>query len=698
MDYQKARTTPKRNIAILLPVLAIVTVIGIAIGMIQLQRVNAASHAFGEEFARATEILRNCLIGLAGFALATSLIVLRLAGTNRHRSAAARSLRDANTALEAAEDLGRRRVAILEMIGRHAPLSQSLGAIAELAGARIPGAGAAVWSASSDALMYQVGTGLPDELVHILRSHTFERTLAERMAEANGLDCISLPLQTISGDSIGLLAIFSDRSRAGRVAGPPAELSSQMAQLATLAIESSLLYERLAFQAQHDILTGLPNRLLFQDRTQQAIRLAHRNKKKLAVLWIDVDRFKQVNDTLGHPVGDELLCEAARRLKHAIRDSDTTARVGGDEFVVLATDLESCADANVVSEKIMQALRRPMTLSGHEVRISVSIGIGIYPDHGAESATLMRSADLAMSQAKRAGRDAFRSFLPQFGVSLDRRLQLEQGLRKALDGGEFYLEYQPLIDRQDQLTAFETLLRWNSPLLGKVSPAEFIPVAEEAGAIGWIGEWVVRTACRQGARWLEAGIDVPCLSVNASGLQIADQEFTTMIRSALDESGFPASKLEIEVTETALVNNLECALDHITRLRKIGIKFAIDDFGTGYSSLNQLRVLPVDYVKVDRSFIKDLQISPTDTTTLVRGIIGLAHDLDLRVVAEGVETEQQLSLLRSMGCDLSQGFFLHRPMGSDAAEDLMKRYSSRAMEARVDPAPKEEDLVGAGYA
>lgn len=579
------------------------------------------------------------------------------------------------------------------MIGRHAPLSQSLTAVAELAGVCQPGAGAAVWSAAADTLLYQVSTGLPEELTHVLQSYTCHRSLAELMeVEGAGLHSISVPLQTTAGESIGLLAIFFSRSQAG----PPESVSSQMAQLASLAIENTLLYERLAFQAQHDILTGLPNRLLFQDRTQQAIRLAHRNRSKLAVLWIDVDRFKQINDTLGHPIGDELLCEVAHRLNRTLRESDTTARIGGDEFVVLVADMGSNADAAFVSEKILQALRLPMTLSGHEVRISVSVGIGIFPDHGTESATLMRNADLAMYQAKRAGRDAFRCFLPQFGVSLDRRIQLEQELKNALDAGEFHLEYQPLIGRRDRLAAFEALLRWNSPVLGKVSPAEFIPIAEEAGAIARIGEWVARTACFQGAKWLDEGMEVPSISVNASGLQITDKDFSGMIRSALEESGFPASKLEIEVTETALVNNLECALEHITRLRKLGIKFAIDDFGTGYSSLNQLRTLPVDYVKVDRSFIKDLQIWPTDTTTLVRGIIGLAHDLDLRVVAEGVETEQQLSLLRSMGCDIIQGFFLHRPMSSDAAEDLMKRYSSRAGEARPAAAALDEELVGAG--
>jgi diguanylate cyclase (GGDEF)-like protein len=633
--------------------------------------------------ARADRTLENSLLGFTFLAIATFMIVAALVRANRGRAVVAQTLQITNAALEKVQDLDRRRVSILEMVGRHAPLSQSLAAVAGLAGACLPGAGAAVWSASANTLLYQVSADLPESLTSVLRSISFGLAdgrvspsalpLAQLAGAETGLDGVWFPLLNIAGDSIGLLIIFFSRS----AAGPPSSISSQMAQLASLAIENILLYDRLAFQAQHDVLTGLPNRLLFQDRVQQAILLAQRNTKKLAVLWIDVDRFKQINDRLGHRVGDELLCEVANGLTSSMRESDTAARIGGDEFVVLVTDMNVSADAAVVAEKIMKTLRRPMTIAGRDLRITVSVGIGIFPEHGSEPATLMRNADLAMYQAKRAGRDAFQAFLPQFGVSLGRRLQLELELRNALAAGEFHLEYQPLIGRRDQLSGFEVLLRWKSPKLGNVSPAEFIPIAEEAGTIVQIGEWVARTACRQGAQWIQSGIDVPSIAVNASGLQLVHRDFTKMICSALDESGFPASKLEIEVTETALVGNIDRALGHIKRLRALGIKFAIDDFGTGYSSLSQLRTLPVDSVKVDRSFIKDLQDAPTDTTTLVRGIIHLAHNLELRVVGEGVETQKQLSLLRSMGCDFSQGFFLYRPMNADAAESLMKGYAAR---------------------
>jgi EAL domain-containing protein (putative c-di-GMP-specific phosphodiesterase class I) len=284
----------------------------------------------------------------------------------------------------------------------------------------------------------------------------------------------------------------------------------------------------------------------------------------------------------------------------------------------------------------------------------------------------MRHADLAMYKAKRAGRDVCQMFLPQFGHSMGRRMEIERELKNAVSENEFHLEYQPLIGRYNQIECLEALLRWNNSVLGSVSPGEFIPIAEEAGLICAVGRWVAREACRQGTEWLRSGVDVPRIAINASGIQFADRGFAKMIRAALEDFEFPPSKLEIEVTETALVDNLDCALEQILDLRALGIRFAIDDFGTGYSSLNQLRTLPVDCVKIDRSFIKDLREASRDTTTLVRGIVGLAHNLQLEVVAEGVETQQQLSLLRALGCDTIQGFFLHRPLTVSAVEELMR--------------------------
>jgi diguanylate cyclase (GGDEF)-like protein len=416
---------------------------------------------------------------------------------------------------------------------------------------------------------------------------------------------------------------------------------------------------------------------LFQDRVQQAILLAYRNRKKVALLWFDVDRLKQVNDGLGHRIGDELLSEFARRLKASIRESDTAARIGGDKFVVLAADLDCLSDAQVIAEKLMKVLRAPAALSGHSLKISASAGVSVYPDHGLEPAVLMRNADLAMYQAKRAGRDVFHVFHRELSDSLGRRLEIERGLGYAIEAGEFHLEYQPQIGRDGDLRGFEALLRWNNGTLGSVSPAEFIPVAEEAGLILRIGEWVARTACQEGTKWIRQGLDVPRIAVNASGLQLTDKTFSDMICSTLEESGFPPSKLELEVTETALVGNQESALQQIEGLRKMGIRFSLDDFGTGYSSLNQLRTLPVDCVKVDRCFVKDLDRTSGNSAALIRAIIGMAHNLRLLVVAEGVETEAQLAVLRSLGCDVLQGFYFYRPMKSDAAEELMRTYAAK---------------------
>ena len=350
-----------------------------------------------------------------------------------------------------------------------------------------------------------------------------------------------------------------------------------------------------------------------------------------------------------------------------LRESDTAARIGGDEFVVLAGDLEAAPDAQIIAAKIVKNIRMAMNVSGHEINISASAGISVFPEHGADPAALMRNADLAMYQAKRFGRDTFRTFDKELGDSLSRRLEIEHELKHAIENDELQMKYQPLIGRRNELDGFEALLRWNNRKLGDVFPAEFIPIAEESGLILQLGAWVTRTVCRAGANWLKAGIDVPRIAVNASGLQFADPGFADKIQAVLAETGFPAHKLELEVTETALVGNLELALKQIARMREAGITFAIDDFGTGYSSLNQLRTLPVDCVKVDRSFIKDLERMTGDSTTLVRGIIGLAHNLRLTVVGEGVETERQLEILRSLGCDTIQGFYLHRPLTPEAA-------------------------------
>ena len=638
-------------------------------------------------------ILRRCAASLAAFATCVLLIMALLVKANRARRQALELLA-VETAME------EQRASILEMVSTHAQLSRILGTIAELAPQHAAGSGAAIWAAAGADLHFQVAAGLPQPIVEELQQHPLprapedsarlgelERDRTAFVRQSGWLGPESKMLHDAGGRLIGMLQVFV-RARDRQI--QPA-LFDQMAQLASVGIENTLLYERLAFQAQHDTLTGLPNRLLFQDRTQQALRLARRHQKKAAVLWVDLDRYKQINDTLGHRVGDELLCEVARRLKSSLRESDTVARVGGDEFTILAHDINNAADAETIAAKIKAALSAPLELAGHAVAVTASLGVSIFPEHGEDPIVLLRNADLAMYRAKRDGGNRHQLFQPALSDTMQRRLQIEGCLRNALEHQEFSLEYQPLLNRNGHLDALEALLRWTNPEMGRVSPADFIPIAEEIGLILPIGEWVVEEACRSGAAWLRAGYEVPRIAVNVSAVQIIESSFAAMIESVLKRNRFPAAKLELEITETALMNNLDRALEQIELLRLMGVRFAIDDFGTGYSSLSQLRTLPVDCVKIDRSFIKDLAQQGSGSTTLVRGIIGLAHNLELQVVAEGVETQEQLTMLQGMGCDINQGFFLHRPMPGEAVEKLF--------EVRV-PAPeaRRDEVVLSGPA
>jgi diguanylate cyclase (GGDEF)-like protein len=640
---------------------------------------------------RVNSTLWRSIGGLAAFVLSTLLILGLLIKANRSRRQALESLHATNAALDAAREMERERASILELVSTRAALSRTLEKIVALASRCHLEAGAAVWTGNAGEAHFHVAANLPQGLSEALKLHPppssgpdgWEefRGYSGKLAAAFGFEASpAKELREASGERIGMLQMFAP---AGRAVDWQATLD-QMAQLAAVAIENSLLYERLAFQAQHDTLTGLPNRLLFQDRVQQASRVALRHGKKAAVIWLDLDKYKQINDTLGHRVGDEVLCEVARRLQRCLRQSDSVARVGGDEFTVLAPELAQPEDAERVAATILSAFTPPFQLASHQTNLTASLGISMFPEHGEDPITLLRNADLAMYSAKRAGGGTFRMFRSALSDSMQRQVLLEQELKTALEHNELRLEYQPLLDRNGRLDGVEALLRWNNPEAGQVSPMEFIPIAEETGLISSIGEWVTQTACRNAARWLQLGYDVPLIAVNVSALQFTDGKFTALVERILRECGLPPSRLELEITETALMDNLEGVVEQIELLRRLGVRFAIDDFGTGYSSLSHLQNLPVDIVKIDRSFIKDLQPGAVGCTTLVRGIIALAHNLGLQVVAEGVETAEQLALLNTLGCDLNQGFFLHRPMSVEALEELL-----RAKRPRTEPA---EDL------
>jgi diguanylate cyclase (GGDEF)-like protein len=630
---------------------------------------------------RVNSTLWRSIGGLAGFVSSTLLILGLLIKANRSRRKTLESLHVTNAALEEAREIEKERASILEMVSTRAALSRTLEKIVALASRRHLEAGAAVWTGNAGEAHFHVAANLPLELSEALKLHAppnsgpapagWEqfRSYSGKLATALGFEASAAKeLREASGERIGMLQMFAPAGCA--VEWQP--MLDQMAQLAAVAIENSLLYERLAFQAQHDTLTGLPNRLLFQDRVQQATRVAQRHGKKAAVIWIDLDKYKQINDTLGHRVGDEVLCEVARRLQRCLRQSDSVARVGGDEFTVLAPELAQPEDAERVAATILAAFAPPFQLASNQATLTASLGISMFPEHGEDPITLLRNADIAMYSAKRAGGGTFRMFRSALSDSMQRRVLLEQELKTALERNELSLEYQPLLDRNGRLDGVEALLRWNNPEGGQVSPVEFIPIAEETGLIASIGEWVIQTACRNAARWLQQGYDVPRMAVNVSGLQFADGKFTALVERILRESGLPPSRLELEITETALMDNLDGVIEQIEPLRRLGVSFAIDDFGTGYSSLSHLQNLPVDCVKIDRSFIKDLEPGAVGSTTLVRGIIALAHNLGLQVIAEGVETAQQLALLNTLGCDVNQGFFLHRPMSVEALGELLQ--------------------------
>jgi diguanylate cyclase (GGDEF)-like protein len=413
----------------------------------------------------------------------------------------------------------------------------------------------------------------------------------------------------------------------------------------------------LQHQATHDALTGLPNRMLFIDRLDREIAHAERDGNLFAVLVVDLDRFKVINDTLGHGPGDQLLIEIARRLSNAIRSADTVARTGGDEFLLLLTDIREAPDAAVIAAKIISELDKSVSISGTEVHTSASIGISVYPADGSDSDTLVAHADEAMYFAKQAGRNSFQFFSSGMSVFSRERLDLESELRRALPMKQFELHYQPKVDvATGRMNSVEALLRWRHPTRGLVGPLEFIPIAEETGLMLSIGEWVLREACRQARQWQREGLPFLRIAVNISPIHFRQSRFLEIVRSALLDNDLEPQYLEIELTEKTVMDHAENSVNILEELSRMGVIVSIDDFGTGYSSMSYLRRFPIDKLKIDRSFIHDMTTN-SDAASIVRAIISLAHSLRLKVVAEGVETAEQFEQLRELGCDQFQGFY-----------------------------------------
>jgi diguanylate cyclase (GGDEF)-like protein/PAS domain S-box-containing protein len=415
--------------------------------------------------------------------------------------------------------------------------------------------------------------------------------------------------------------------------------------------------EKLRYLASFDTLTRLPNRVLLHDRLRRALLVANRSERRVAVLFTDLDHFKHVNDSLGHSAGDQLLQEVAQRLTSCVRATDTVARLGGDEFAIVLDGLECVPDALAVAKKIIHTLVSPYDLDGHEVTISPSIGIAIYPDDGREIDVLLRNADAAMYHAKQGGRSAYRLYTPDMSVASSVQVRFAASLRRALDNNEFFLEYQPQIDIvSGRIVAAEALLRWNSAEHGRVPPDQFIPVLEENGLIGAVGDWVLRQALSEARVLLDRGV---CVAVNISGRQFRDEQLGDRIAALLQSTGVRPELLELEITETVVMSDTDVALRTLERLNALGVRISIDDFGMGYSSLAYLKRFPIDALKIDRSFIRDIP-ADADDTAIVEAIIAMSRRLGLQVVAEGVETPAQFDFLRMNQCQRAQGWLFSR--------------------------------------
>ena len=439
--------------------------------------------------------------------------------------------------------------------------------------------------------------------------------------------------------------------------------------------------EQVQFLAYYDILTGLPNRTLFRDRLATALAGARRENCKLALLFLDLDGFKIINDSLGHSVGDLLLQEVADRLRKWGREQDTVARLGGDEFLITLTQVRDLSDVAVAAERLMDVMATAFVVQGHSLNVSCSVGVSIFPEHGTDCETLIKNADAAMYGAKDRGRNNFRFFEEDMNVHAMERLSLERSLRFALEREEMFLVYQPQMDvATGRIIGLEALLRWQHPELGLVPPDKFIRIAENSGLIVSIGEWVLRTACRQARKWQDEGLPAVSVAVNVSAVQFRQQGFCALIRRVLQETGLAPQYLELELTESLLLANADVTLSVLKELKSMGLTLAIDDFGTGYSSFSYLRQFQVSKIKIDRLFIRDVTVNPDDAA-IATAIISMAKGLKLRVIAEGVENEAQMSFLRSHQCDEIQGYYFSKPLAVDAVAGKLRGTVAQAMAA-----------------
>jgi diguanylate cyclase (GGDEF)-like protein/PAS domain S-box-containing protein len=492
------------------------------------------------------------------------------------------------------------------------------------------------------------------------------------LAALHGLrSCWSTPILSHQGSVLGTFAMYSAEVRS------PTEIETSLTQMTTrtaaIAIERKLAENQISFMAHHDMLTGLPNRSLLIDRLTQAMLQTERHNPWVSVVFVDLDNFKFVNDSLGHSAGDTLLKEVSRRMLDCVRPTDAVMRLGGDEFVILLTDLPESTDAiSATLDKLRILIREPITIEDQSVHITCSIGVATFPHDGTDWETLLANADAAMHKAKQAGRDGFQFFTAEINVRAHERLALLDGMRNGIARNEFHLLYQPQVDlKTGRIFAVEALVRWKHPSLGLISPIQFIPLAEETGLIVPLGDWVLQEACRQNKTWQDAGLAPITVCVNVSALQFQDLNWAGRVLRSLKQTGLEANWLELELTESLVMRDADQAVAIMRDLQLAGVGFAIDDFGTGYSSLSALKSLPVSRLKIDQSFVRNLA-GDKDDRTIAAAVISLGQKLNMKVIAEGVETDEQVSFLRDNNCDEMQGYHFSGPISSEEIESLLQ--------------------------
>jgi diguanylate cyclase (GGDEF)-like protein/PAS domain S-box-containing protein len=469
------------------------------------------------------------------------------------------------------------------------------------------------------------------------------------------------PIHDREGNATGAVIVFRDVSAARAMA------------------------DQITHSAEHDFLTGLPNRMLLNDRVNQAIAMAPRHHKRVAVLFLDLDGFKHINDSLGHPTGDKLLQSIAKRLVECVRASDTVSRQGGDEFVVLLSEVERSEDTAITARRMLQAVAEAHSIDHHDLHVTTSIGVSVFPDDGLDAETLIKNADTAMYQAKENGRQSYKFFKPAMNVRAVERQAIEESLRRALERQEFAVHYQPKVSlKTGEITGAEALLRWTHPVRGPISPAQFIPIAEDCGLIRPIGNWILREACRQARAWLDAGLPLASMAVNISAVQFRNENFLQGVFSTLEETGLDPKYLELELTESVLMKHAESTEVILKTLRARGVQLAVDDFGTGYSSLSYLRRFAIDALKIDQSFVRQITTTPSETT-IVTAVISMGRSLNLRVVAEGVETTEELAFLQAHQCDQAQGYYFSRPVAAPQFADLLGTQCARSSLSPLGP-------------